>query len=62
MKVAAIDTSDGNYTACEEAVLCERHDTPENRAKLERGLYHNPDDPVVWDDCSGNDACRCFMC
>lgn len=60
--VAAIDESYGNYTACSEAVLCDQHDTPENRTRLEKRLWHQPLGPVRWDDCTRNDQCRCGIC
>jgi hypothetical protein len=61
-KVAAIDTTNGNHTACDEAVLCERHDNAANRAKLERGLYHRPTEPVIWERVDDNEACQCLLC
>lgn len=61
-KVSAIDTSNGNHTACSEAVLCENHDTTENRTKLETGLYHGTPVPPPWGRVDDNGACRCCLC
>lgn len=55
-------------TACDEAGLCSKCDTPERRAAIdaERPDANMPEDdrpiPGVWHDVTGNDAVQCQEC